>query len=717
MGLSAQAADSNSNQVVAAFDTPIFNTLVYVREGLFGSNISRVDGVTLPIAAAGGAQRFTFTAEADSKVSFTVTPRVAADLTVSVVNSTNALVLGPFVGSAGASIAIAPWTVPVSGTFKLVVTSNVPTGLHLESARNAALESQVGDSTYVSEMDISPSQRVYNTGNTNEVVGTSAAGLSQTKSNYAAKFVDISASGTPIVLTDDGEAEVTTTVGNAFFPAGAVTIGSNGGIWASALSNLDYINTTIASIPVDSPPGLFPFWDDLDAGTVYWQELVINGINTFVVQWNSRPHYSTIGATTFQVQVPATGTVLARYAYKDVLFENAAYDNGSSATVGIVTADGRLQYSFNTPSLANNDYIEFTRQDDIDEFTFSGVAGQKVGVAFDALKLGAADLNGTFVRLLNSSNAVLAQASTKPLSVTSTVSNYDLGLVNFVLPTTGTFSVRVYGKASFDYYLAITKNLALDTENTTGSSTPRYLVTLPGAVLGHLTTSDVRDLYAFQLNAGQAVRLTLTRPDDDVGISPVNNLQPRLVVTRPTGSAGTSGSTFNSLGQIVVNYTAVESGQHLIDVRRVTGFGVYAIKAELITPGLRGEGETAAALAALATSADSDTARLVTTNSAATPAIVSSSIVTPAIERPLPSVRASGWQDTAQPTDVNGDGRVTALDALLLINELNSRIGISGSQLPPRASASQVDQFFDTNGDGVISPLDALLVVERLNRK
>ena len=709
MGLSAEVGDSNTNQAVAAFDTPIFSPLVYVREGLFGSNISRVQGSTLPISTAGGQQLFQFTAEADSKVSFTVAPdTMGASLTVKIINSTNGVMVGPITGAPGAVVAIPPWTVSTAGTYRLSVSSSLPTGIHLESARNAALESQVGDSTYLAEMDISASQRVYNTGNTNEVVGTSEAGYTLTKGNSAAKFVDIIATGTAIALADDGEAQITSTVGNAFFPAGPVTISSNGVMLASTLTDVTYLNAPLNTLAT-TVPGLYPFWDDMYSGTVYWQQLPINGINTLVVQWQDRPHYPGTGAATFQVQVPATGSVLARFAYKDVLFESGSFDRGASATIGAVNADGRFQFSHNTPSLANNDFIELTRLEDIDEYRFNGVAGQRVGFALDALGLGAADLGGTFVRLLNSSNTVLAQASTKPLGSTSAVSNYDLGLVNFVLPTTGAFSVRVYGRAAFDYYLAITKNLALDTENATGSTTPRYLTTLPGAVLGHLTTSDVRDLYAFQLNAGQTVRMTLTRPDDDAGVSPVNNLQPRLIVTRPTGAAGAASSTFNTSGQIIVNYTATETGQHLIDVRRLSGFGVYAVRTQLVTA--FGEGESVAM--ALSTGSDVSPASGATVMSAA------SNVAAPTIDRSIAGgfLNSTSWQNTALPMGVSGDQRVTALDALLVINELYSRKASPATgQLPPRDSASEVDHFFDTNGDGLVTPLDALLVLNYLTK-
>ncbi|HEY6563561.1 MAG TPA: dockerin type I domain-containing protein, partial [Pirellulaceae bacterium] len=61
-------------------------------------------------------------------------------------------------------------------------------------------------------------------------------------------------------------------------------------------------------------------------------------------------------------------------------------------------------------------------------------------------------------------------------------------------------------------------------------------------------------------------------------------------------------------------------------------------------------------------------------------------------------------------TDINGDGIVSPLDALLLINELSVR---GGRQLDPFAAEAR----FDVNGDGYLSPLDPLLVINQLQRE
>ena len=61
--------------------------------------------------------------------------------------------------------------------------------------------------------------------------------------------------------------------------------------------------------------------------------------------------------------------------------------------------------------------------------------------------------------------------------------------------------------------------------------------------------------------------------------------------------------------------------------------------------------------------------------------------------------------NTANAMDVSGDHAVTALDALLVINELNA------------SSPTGSTAFLDTSGDGMVSALDVLLVINSLNSK
>ncbi len=86
----------------------------------------------------------------------------------------------------------------------------------------------------------------------------------------------------------------------------------------------------------------------------------------------------------------------------------------------------------------------------------------------------------------------------------------------------------------------------------------------------------------------------------------------------------------------------------------------------------------------------------------------SSSGQTLAIQTPL------NWFNPLSSFDVSGNGFVTPLDALLVINYINQRG--SGNQMPTFDPLQPlVHGFYDVNGSNSIEPLDVLLVINRLN--
>ena len=69
------------------------------------------------------------------------------------------------------------------------------------------------------------------------------------------------------------------------------------------------------------------------------------------------------------------------------------------------------------------------------------------------------------------------------------------------------------------------------------------------------------------------------------------------------------------------------------------------------------------------------------------------------------------WNNARSSLDVNDDGSVTALDALYVINWLNSN---SSSKVLGSIFDSTVG-YVDTNGNDFVTALDALLIINRLN--
>jgi len=179
-------------------------------------------------------------------------------------------------------------------------------------------------------------------------------------SNIAGTFLDISTTGTPLNLVDDGEVDIPTTIGNALLAAGVARVGSNGGVrFAGAGTDLGFTNAALPSAAAFNltSQSLLPFWDDVNTvggtvGNIYWQETG----GRLVIQWEDVGFFGAASEiATFQIQVfPAGGPAFAQYLYQDVTGVRAA--GGGSATIGYQAVDGTThnQFSFNTAGAVSN---------------------------------------------------------------------------------------------------------------------------------------------------------------------------------------------------------------------------------------------------------------------------------------------------------------------------------------------------------------------------
>ncbi len=89
----------------------------------------------------------------------------------------------------------------------------------------------------------------------------------------------------------------------------------------------------------------------------------------------------------------------------------------------------------------------------------------------------------------------------------------------------------------------------------------------------------------------------------------------------------------------------------------------------------------------------------------------------PAAERPSDffaqtDTSAFPWRNPINPLDVDDNGLVQPLDALVVINALNAG---GGGPLPPPNGNAAPPPYYDTTGDNLLTPLDALLVINHLN--
>jgi hypothetical protein len=74
------------------------------------------------------------------------------------------------------------------------------------------------------------------------------------------------------------------------------------------------------------------------------------------------------------------------------------------------------------------------------------------------------------------------------------------------------------------------------------------------------------------------------------------------------------------------------------------------------------------------------------------------------------AIIANPWHNSLNPYDVNGQGDVTPLDVLIIINYINSHPSL---ELPAPPAAPP--PYYDVNDDGNVTALDVLLVINYIN--
>ena len=203
---------------------------------------------------------------------------------------------------------------------------------------------------------------------------TASDGLAGYSANASAPyaFVDVSASGTALSLSDDGAAAITMPFAFAFYGTASsnLCIGNNGGLYfgLSSCSAFPYNNTALPSSGLNNP-AILPYWDDmLPNGTIYYATLGSAPNRQFVVEYKNKFSYGDSGdptgqtGATFEVILDeADGSIDFEYQTTSFGGAGAGYDNGVSATVGL-QSNGSFanQYSYNSASLHDGLAIAWT---------------------------------------------------------------------------------------------------------------------------------------------------------------------------------------------------------------------------------------------------------------------------------------------------------------------------------------------------------------------
>ena len=191
--------------------------------------------------------------------------------------------------------------------------------------------------------------------------------------------------------------------------------------------------------------------------------------------------------------------------------------------------------------------------------------------------------------------------------------------------------------------------------------------------------ADIQDYYSFTLTSTRNVRFLLTGLTADIDLHILDSFG-RLI------QSGTSGST--SAEDLTVN--GLVAGVHYI---RVFPFGAAVSNYSLSVTGV----SAAALLAGIPVPKSS------------------SELSVPDVSAPASSTpegksttQEQGLDPDELVMDINGDGRITPLDALLILNAMRAKAN---------GDLSLEVTDFDVSGDGKLTPMDILLVINVLNRR
>ncbi len=175
-----------------------------------------------------------------------------------------------------------------------------------------------------------------------------------------AGFIDISSTGTDLLLTDDSEANVNPLPFPILYQqtlVDAMRVGNNGGmVLGNLTANIGY-GGNFNTLPDGT---LFPWGDDLDSetGNVYWEVTGTAPNRVLVIQWDNICNFSgSIGAptVTFQVQIEeATNEIY--YVYDDVIFggSNVNDDYADNASIGASGPNQDITISNDDPVFLQN---------------------------------------------------------------------------------------------------------------------------------------------------------------------------------------------------------------------------------------------------------------------------------------------------------------------------------------------------------------------------
>ncbi|XZE51685.1 S8 family serine peptidase [Planctomycetaceae bacterium SH139] len=500
-------------------------------------------------------------------------------------------IAGPwFSPGAGASIRLDDFVLPEAGIHSLRVTADLETDVIIDLYSATIIEAWDGDTSIAAPRALDRS--VFGTVPSRfAVLGTLEEQplefnlLIDEAPNF---FVDISETGTPLDLVDDGVAQITTTIGNSLMPAGDVRISNNGVIVSGTTGIPNYVNSRIPTNSLNT--FLAPFWDDLtdSTGNVYWEEVVIDDVPTLIVQWQDRMHFNlpTGEGVTFQAQIyPDDGSELrVRYVYNDITFGTETLNFGASATIGAQVNPQSFfgQFSHNQVIFDDGEVLEIRSPTEVDSYTLDLTDAGNEEIDIILAGLDGTTFTNLSLELYGPGDLLYATGSVNPANIN--VENYTIGIPNFQVTAPGIYRVEISDTAYGDYMLLVTRSGVFDTEdNDVGSPELRKLSPVTGAI-GALADElsadpDPVDFYEFEMTVDDRVILETMTPYDASGMQMSNLLDPRMEIydSKDNLLVEDSGSAADGKNGLI-RFIAPADGTYRVAVRAESGEGNYIVQ-------------------------------------------------------------------------------------------------------------------------------------------
>ena len=220
------------------------------------------------------------------------------------------------------------------------------------------------------------------------------------------------------------------------------------------------------------------------------------------------------------------------------------------------------------------EYLPSWALPDVDEYTL-GLTG-KAGHAIDIILAGqdGVAFSGELLELLDTDGVtVLATAVNNPLG--EPAGSFDLGILDFTVPSDGIYTLRVTSWVEGRYGLVVTDAMVFDSESDAFRSLDKT-----DDALGYLGGQDDHDWYTITLAAGEVWVIHTETPLDGIAALPRNDLDPGLVVVAPNGQTVAADSASPPDGKNAgVCLVASADRIYRIGVTAESGQGEYLLHA------------------------------------------------------------------------------------------------------------------------------------------